>query len=72
MDFLYPVTIIQDRYTGTYSGGRWLAFNLDPVDLPDGPFSDDVTCFNFWTETQMVIGIGDTPDEALESLKSKL
>lgn len=23
---IYPLTIIQDRYGGAYSGGRWLAF----------------------------------------------
>ena len=30
MDELYPVTIIRDRYSGTYSGALWLAFNMYP------------------------------------------
>lgn len=31
---LYPLTIIKDRYSGVYSGGKWLAFNLDPEEIP--------------------------------------
>ena len=26
---MYPLTIIKDRYNGTYSGGMYLAFNLE-------------------------------------------
>lgn len=25
----YPLTIIADRYNGTYSGGRFTAWNMD-------------------------------------------
>ena len=31
---MYPITILTDRYGGTYSGGGWLAFNLPPEEIP--------------------------------------
>lgn len=27
---IYPLTIVRDRYSGTYSGGSWLAYNKYP------------------------------------------
>ena len=30
----YPLTIITDRYNGTYSGGGWLAFPLYCDEVP--------------------------------------
>lgn len=33
-DEIYPLTIISDRYTGAYSGGEYLAFNLDFDEIP--------------------------------------
>ena len=44
---LYPVTIVTDRYGGTYSKGGWLAFNLPPNELPSESDADDVTCYKF-------------------------
>ena len=49
MEFnIYPVTILTDRYGGTYSGGRWLAFDLPPEEIPFEVDADDVTCYKFW------------------------
>lgn len=67
----YPLTLISDRYQGCYSGGRWLAFNeyLDAVyhAVGFGFEDDDVTCSEFWADPQP-IGVGDTPDEAIQML----
>jgi hypothetical protein len=69
---LYPITIISDRYTGVYSGGRFTAWNLYEDKVPAEISLDDVTCNNFWVENKIVCGIGYTPNEALEDLYNKL
>lgn len=68
---IYPLTIVRDRYGGTYSGGEWLAFNKDPYEISDEPFADDVTCMMFWDEKRM-IGVGETREFAITDLKRKL
>lgn len=73
--FVYPVTIIQDRYSGTYSGGQWTAFNLYKEQVPDAVDDSDVPCREFWTlasNFHLAIGRGATPDEAFEDLKKRL
>ncbi len=67
---LYPVTIVTDRYGGTYSKGGWLAFNLPPNELPPEIDADDVTCYKFWKSTDILVGRGSTPDEALRDLEN--
>jgi hypothetical protein len=69
---IYPLTIIQDRYNGIYSGGKFTAWNLYPNELPDEVFSDDVTCRCFWADQEITIGRGNTPDEALAMLAVSL
>lgn len=68
---IYPVTILTDRYGGTYSGGRWLAFDLSPEEIPFEVDADDVTCYKFWKSTDILVGLGSTPDEALKDLENK-
>ena len=53
----YPITIVKDRYTGTYSEGEWIAFGLDPAAIPTEPFEDDVTAAGYWCA-------GEVRDEA--------
>lgn len=74
---IYPLTIVQDRYTGAYSGGRWLAFNLDPWDIPEDPWMDDVSAGYFWEDLRngridLHVGIGSTKSEAVQNLQIKL
>lgn len=72
---VYPVTIICDRYGGTYSGAEWLAFNLDPEDVPKDVAGDDVECMMFWEQHRqdaLSVGRGTTPDEALQDLYRKI
>ena len=71
---LYPVTIIMDRYSGTYSGASWLAFNLDYNEIPDAVCGSDIDCLNFWENEgkDMVVGKGAYPQEALNDLYWKV
>lgn len=66
---LYPITIIADRYNGSYSKGKFTAWNLReaPVEVEDG----DIECMNFWDDYKGLVGKGETPNEALEDLTEK-
>lgn len=69
----YPVTITQARYGGTYEGGAWLAFYVDPemfakrIDC-DEAFGSDIECMDWWRENGREVGKGSTPDNALLNL----
>lgn len=68
---IYPVTIVRDRYGGTYSGAEWLALQADNTQVPDEIGSDDGDEMIFWREhkdEELPIGKGKTPNEALEDL----
>jgi hypothetical protein len=75
---LYPVAVVEDRYGGTYSGGRWLAIaQADRLEngayrivrcLEDGPHGDDGDAMAFWSDPPGWIACGDTPDEAVRKL----
>lgn len=71
---IYPLTIIADRYSGTYSGGAYTAWNLDCWDIPDGPDGGDTECMMFWdnADKYYIIGRGGTPDEAVADLERRL
>ena len=74
-DKIYPLTVIADRYDGVYSGGRFLAFNRRFYDIPEAIASDDVSCSEFWSifkNRNEIVGLGDTPDEAIKNLYHKL
>ena len=45
---IYPLTVIRDRYNGTYSGASYLAFNLDSNSIPSEVHGSDTTCSYFW------------------------
>lgn len=71
----YPVTIVMDRYSGSYSNAKWLAFNLDPCDIPDEIGGSDPDEMIFWREhddRKLPIGKGATPDLAINDLIIKL
>lgn len=72
IDDLYPLTIVLDRYCGTYSGGKYTAWNLDASEVPPEIYSDDVTCAIFWSKNNFQFGIGCTPENAIEDLKEKI
>ena len=45
---IYPLTVIRDRYNGTYSGASYLAFNLDSNSVPSEVHGSDTPCSYFW------------------------
>ncbi len=72
---VYPVTIVEDRYGGSYSGSKWLAFQLDSDQIPEEIGGGDPEESIFWMEHSdeiLPIGKGENPNEALEDLKIKL
>jgi hypothetical protein len=68
-DCPYPVTIVRDRYTGSYAGALWLAYPLH--NWPAESQSGDIDARDFWQRADEIdhpIGKGSTPDEALATL----
>ena len=49
----YPLTVAKDRYSGAYSGGEWLAFPLDPAEVPEEPWHDDVSAAGYWHASEV-------------------
>lgn len=68
----YPLTIIADRYSGTYSGGRYLAFLDDYWNIADEIDGCDPDCKSFWRKFDGIVGRGLTPDEAIVNLMQEL
>jgi hypothetical protein len=74
----YPIAIVQDRYSGVYSGGAWLA--VAQANLPhDGrsridfilggsPHGDDSDAAEFWAAPPDWIAVGNSPQRALDNL----
>ena len=52
---IYPLTIIRDRYSGSYSGGTYVAFNLEAHKVPAEVFGDDRTAMRFWKHFKGVV-----------------
>lgn len=71
-DEIYPLTITADRYTGAYSGGAFIAWNLEPWLVPEGTEYDGADGLDFWEENKIVYGKGRTVSEALVDLYCKL
>lgn len=68
---IYPLTVVNDRYSGTYSGGEYTAWERYPEDIPEAIFSDDNTCWNYFRTTCDIYGRGDTPNEAIIDLEKR-
>ena len=78
----WPCHIIEDRYGGAYSGGKWVAISpavgsrLSSVE--NIVYGDDSTAADFqflvakWAEEGTHVAVGNTPDKALENLASLL
>ena len=72
IDYEYPLTIISDRYGGTYSKAQIIAFPLDYYDIPVEVSGEDMECAWFWGSYKEPVGKGMTPDEALADLRVKM
>jgi predicted Abi (CAAX) family protease len=68
----YPTTIIKDRYQGTYSDGKWLAFPIDYHQVPKDIDSGDIECMMFWDSYTGCVGKGNTVEEAFSDLVVKM
>lgn len=68
----YPTTIVNDRYSGTYSGAEWLAFPLDYWNVPEEVDGGDSECMMFWEDYDGVVGKGNTPELAMANLVAKM
>lgn len=74
---LYPIAIRQARYSGAYEGGEWIAIpNYDEMSIApiylDYIDGDDDGAICFWnSELAKHVGVGTTPNDALEDLLSK-
>jgi hypothetical protein len=60
------VYVARDRYSGTYSGAKYLAYGWLSDDY--GIDGDDVSCMNFWHSNKDPVGKGATPTEAVARL----
>ena len=66
---LVMIVITETRYGGVYEGGPWAAFSAsDLAAVPDDAFSGDPFASNWWDAPSVPVGVGDSPDEALERL----
>jgi hypothetical protein len=78
----YPIIVMQDRCSGVYSGGVWLAIacandRVDDgttrvescLDTPDGPSGSDVEAGSFWIDAPSWIAVGGMPDGAFDKLR---
>jgi hypothetical protein len=76
MEDIYPLTIVSDRYSGAYSGGQYLAFNLYPDNVPRSVGGEDMEEGLFWDDggehEKYIIGKGETPNAAADDLAKKL
>ena len=71
---LWPIAVVQDRYMGTYTGGKWVAIpRADYYSLDHTVWGDDVDAME-WAHRNLRqvkrVGVGATPDEALKDLLS--
>lgn len=69
----YPFTIQLDRYSGTYSGGKWICIGDDVYvdDMENGYDEGDSTCQNYWEKVKLQNAkcfSGKTPSEAVARL----
>lgn len=64
------IVITETRYGGVYEGGPWAAFSVSDVDaIPEEAFSGDAFASGWWGSPTVPVGVGDSPDEALERLR---
>ena len=75
MPDIYPLTIVCDRYIGTYSGGVYTAWNHYVDEIPLEIEGDDVECYSFWwgdEPKKYMVGKGETIVEAVADLAHKM
>lgn len=61
--FVYPITILMDRYGGSYSRAKWTAWNLDADEIPSGAQGGDTECWDFWDAYRDRLPLGRTSQD---------
>jgi hypothetical protein len=74
----YPLTVVMDRYSGTYSGGYFTAWNKYPDEIPIDIHCSDGVAMEFWDKYHKksenlkdgceMVGFGGTAEEAINDL----
>lgn len=80
----WPIALIEDRYSGCYSGGKWIAISesdqiVDAVNTrvqycliaENGPSGGDTEAASFWESAPTWIAVAQTPSEAIDLLGSR-
>lgn len=68
----YPLTIVTDRYNGTYSGAKFLAFPREFNEIEDDVCGSDPECMTYWYNFDDFVGKGATIQEAVSDLRLRL
>ena len=71
----WPLTILVDRYGGTYSGGLYVAFPYEYSDIDMDVSGSDIQCHEFWRsykEQGGLYGIGASAQDAYDDLVSRI
>jgi len=53
-----------------YESGDWFAL-ANCENVPDGPWGDDDECLDWFIKNEKIVGVGDTPDDAVSDLLAK-
>ena len=72
LEFVYPLTIVKDRYGGCYSSGRYVAYPCEFYEVDEAVGGEDGECMAFWDEFQGVVGRGGRADEAVFRLIAEM
>jgi hypothetical protein len=61
--FVYPITIVLDRYGGTYSHAKWTAWNLEYDEIPADAHGGDNQAYDFWDSHRDGLPLGRTSQD---------
>lgn len=70
LNYGWRIVIHTSRYSGAYEGGAWFAMFLDDS-FPEDAIGDDVECATYFGDYIDIIGVGNTPQDALDNLIEK-
>lgn len=66
-------TVVEDRYSGGYSGAKYIAWPLPAAAVPPDSQGGDIDAGVFWSKSrEHLAGKGDTPEKALVDLERLL
>lgn len=69
---LYPICVFEDRYSGCYSGGAWVAFPEDIGSREELAPMESGDCDAMSFHLPDWCAVGDTPNDAVSNLYRKI